>query len=173
MFTPFFYLPTYAVQRGMSPQLASYLVAILNGASFFGRVVPGILADKIGALNMLFAAGLSTGILIFAWQATHSNAGIIVFSAFYGFCSGAIVSLQSFALASVPKNPRDIGTYLGMGMSIMALAALAGPPSNGALVTKYHGFKQSMDMSGTFVVVGAFGVLIAKHFHPKGLFSKN
>jgi MFS family permease len=37
VFTPMFYLPTYAVQHGMSRQLAFYLVAIFNAASFFGR----------------------------------------------------------------------------------------------------------------------------------------
>jgi MFS family permease len=173
LFTPFFYLPTYAVQHGMSAQLGSYLISILNGASFLGRVIPGILADKLGPLNMLCAAGLSTGILVFAWQAATTNVGIIVFSAFYGFCSGAIISLMTFALASVPKNPQNIGTYMGMGMAITSVAALIGPPINGSLVTRYHGFKQSMDMSGVFVVVGALGILVAKHFHEKGLFAKN
>jgi len=173
LFTPFFYLPTYAVQHGMTPQLASYLVAILNAASFFGRVVPGVLGDKLGPLNMLCAAGLSTGILVFAWQAITTSAGIIVFSALYGFCSGAIVSLMTFALASVPKNPQNIGTYMGMGMFMCSFATLIGPPTNGALVSKYHGFNQSFDMSGTFVIVGALGVLIAKKLSAKGLFAKN
>jgi len=173
MFTPFFYLPTYAVQHGMSSQLSSYLIAILNGASFLGRVIPGILADKLGPLNMLCLAGLSTGILIFAWQACHTNAGIIIFSVFYGFCSGAIVSLMTFSLASVPKNPQNIGTYMGMGMAVCSFGALIGPPVNGALVTRYHGFNQSMDMSGVFVVVGALGILVAKHFHEKGFLAKN
>lgn len=172
VFTPIFYLPTYAVDHGMSAELSSYLPSILNGASFLGRVIPGILADKLGALNMMCGAALSTGILIFAWQAATANAGIIVFCAFYGFCSGAIVSLMTFNFASVPKNPQNIGTYMGMGMACTSVAALIGPPVNGALVTRYHGFKQSMDMSGVFVLVGALGILVAKHFHEKGLFSK-
>lgn len=78
IFLPFFYLPSYAVSRGMSHQLASYLVSILNAASFFGRVVPGVLGDKWGRLNMLFVAGLSTGILVFCFPSVNSNASIIV-----------------------------------------------------------------------------------------------
>jgi MFS family permease len=78
LFMPFFYLPSFAVSQGMSSQLASYIVAILNAASFFGRVVPGVLGDKLGRLNMLFAAGLSTGILIFCFESLNSNAAIIV-----------------------------------------------------------------------------------------------
>jgi MFS family permease len=173
LFTPFFYLPTYAIDNGMSTQLSSYLVSILNAASFFGRVIPGIMADKLGPLNMLFAAALCTGVLIFAWQACTTNATIIVFCVLYGFCSGAIISLMSFALAMVPKNPQNIGTYMGMGMAVCSLAALTGPPANGALVTRFHGFHQSMDMSGVFVVAGGFGVLIAKKASGKGMFAKN
>lgn len=33
MFTPLFYVPSYAVSRGINSTLASYLLAILNGAS--------------------------------------------------------------------------------------------------------------------------------------------
>lgn len=78
LFLPFFYLPSYAVSHGMSPQLASYIVAILNAASFFGRVIPGIMGDKWGRLNILFASGLSTAILIFCFTLMKTSATIIV-----------------------------------------------------------------------------------------------
>lgn len=172
LFTPFFYLPTYAVDHGMSPQLSSYLVSMLNGASFFGRIVPGILADKIGPLNMLFVAAACTGTLILCWQAITTSAGIIVFAVLYGFFSGAIISLNSFAVANVPKNPQNIGAYLGMSMAFSGITALIGPPINGALFSKYGGFSQSLDLSGVFVVAGACGILIARHFKGKGFWAK-
>ncbi|KAM3084668.1 hypothetical protein ACMFMG_003129 [Clarireedia jacksonii] len=128
VFIPIFYLPTYAAEHGMSAQLSSYLVSILNGASFFGRVIPGIVADKVGRLNMFSVVGICTGILIFCWQRITTNAGIIVFAVLYGFFSGAIVSLNTTCLASVPRDPRNIGTYMGMGMAVVAFSALIGPP---------------------------------------------
>jgi MFS family permease len=173
LFTPFFYLPTYAVEHGMSTQLASYLVSILNGASFFGRVIPGIMADKLGRLNMLMAVGLVSGILIFCLQKMTTNSTIIVFSALYGFSSGAIVSLISVCLAQIPKNPGDIGTYMGQGMAVVAIGALIGPPSNGALLSRYHSFDRPLIMSGVFVIVGALMVIVAKRTSKKGLFSKS
>ncbi len=141
LFIPFFYIPTYAVEHGVSTELASYLISILNGASFFGRIIPGILADKVGRLNMFFAAALRTGILLFCWPKITSNVGIIVFSALYGFFSGGVISLASVCIAFVPKDPRNIGTYLGQGMAVVSIAALIGPPVNGALVTRYGGFE--------------------------------
>lgn len=78
LFTPFFYLTSYAVDQGMSPVLASYLIAILNASSFFGRVIPGVLGDKWGRLNIFFAGGVSTAVLIFCFTHVHTNAQIIV-----------------------------------------------------------------------------------------------
>lgn len=170
MFTPFFYLPNFAVEHGMSIELANYTASILNGASLFGRIIPGILADKLGPLNMLFCAGISTGILIECWPQTTTNATIIVFALLYGFCSGAIISLMSVCLARVPKDPRNIGTYMGMGMFVISFAALIGPPINGALVSGHHGtFNQASIFSGVFVLVGGFCVLLAKQASGKGL----
>jgi MFS family permease len=171
-FIPFFYLPSFAVSHGMSQLLASYLVAILNGASFFGRVVPGILADKFGRLNGLCAAAMASGILALCWQKVTTNPSIIVFAVLYGFCSGAIVSLMSAAMAQVPESPRDIGTYLGMGMFCVSFASLIGPPINGALITHYHGFTQVTIFSGVVIIAGSFCILIVKHANGRGLLSK-
>jgi MFS transporter, MCT family, aspergillic acid transporter len=48
MFIPYYYLPTYGMAHGMSPKMSSYLIAILNAGSFFGRVGCGWLSDKFG-----------------------------------------------------------------------------------------------------------------------------
>ena len=163
VFIPIFYLPAYAVEHGMGEQLAFYLTAILNGASFFGRVIPGITADKyVGRFNMLGLAAVATGILCFCWQATDSNASIIAFAALYGFASGAIVSMFSACLAQVPKDPRNIGTYMGMGMSVISIAALIGPPINGALFNHYHDYKQVSVFSGVVTLVGGLAMIPVK-----------
>jgi MFS family permease len=80
LFTPFFYLPSYAVSRGMSAELASFLIAILNATSFFGRVIPGVLGDKFGRVNIFFVAGITTAVMIFCFTVAKTNAQIIVSS---------------------------------------------------------------------------------------------
>ena len=94
----------------VSESLASYLVAILNGASIPGRAIPGILRDKFGRFNLLAAAGLLTGVLCFCWVKT---AGIIVLSVAFGFASGAIISGSSIVLTQCTKDPKEVGTYIG------------------------------------------------------------
>jgi MFS family permease len=123
-------------------------------------------------LNGLCIAALASGILALCWQKVTTNASIIVFSLLYGFCSGAIVSLMSAAMAQIPDNPRDIGTYMGMGMFCVSFASLIGPPINGALISHYHGFTQVTIFSGVMILVGACFIPLVKHANGKGIFSK-
>lgn len=159
MFTPFFYIETYARYRGMSPSLASYMLSVLNAASIFGRICPGIAADRFGNLTLLFISGLCTGILLLCWIAVKSNAAIIVFAALYGFFSGAIVSLLSPCLAQLAPHPSLIGAYLGMALLVVGLAGLTGTPICGALIDRY-GWTAAKVFSGIVVFVGTGFVLV-------------
>ncbi|KAI9037115.1 monocarboxylate permease-like protein [Aspergillus affinis] len=129
MFTPMFYLTTYATTQGMGATLAGYLPALVNAASTIGRIVPGVLADQYGRLNTFAVGGVTTGILVFCMTSATSNAALIVYAVFFGLCSGAIVSGAAATFSSCPDNPQDIGTYMGMGMAISGLGTLVGPPS--------------------------------------------
>ncbi|KAF2458730.1 major facilitator superfamily domain-containing protein [Lineolata rhizophorae] len=169
MLTPIFYLPVYAVSHDMSTLLAFYLAAILNGASFFGRVIPGILADKFGRCNSLAAALFSSGILSFCWTQCTTNASIIVFAAFFGFCTGAIISSAAVALVSCSEDPKNMGTYMGMGMGIASISALVGPPVNGAFLDHYGNFDAMAWFSGALCLAGGAAVIVAKSVSPQGV----
>ncbi|KAJ4224640.1 hypothetical protein NW759_005356 [Fusarium solani] len=170
MFTPLFFIPTYAVTRGMKPALASYLLAMTNAASTFGRIIPGVLADKYGRLNMYTLGGLSTGIVIFCLNETKSTPALIVYAIVFGFTSGTIISGASAAFTLVTKDSRDNGTYMGMGMALSSFAALIGPPVNGALIDKYGGFFQVSVFSGVMCLVGGFVGLLTKITTTQGIF---
>lgn len=169
MFTPFFYLPTYATTQGMDATLASYLLSIVNATSTIGRIVPGILADKYGRLNIFGIGGITTGILVFCMTATTTNAGLIIYSVFFGFTSGTIVSGASAAFSTCPKDARDIGTYMGMGLAISGLGALVGPPINGAILNMYGNFFRACMFSGTMSVIGGSVAFAAKLSTEEGL----
>lgn len=171
-FTPLFYIPTYAVFRGMEATLASYLLAILNASSTFGRIIPGVLADKFGRLNVLAVGGVITGIILFCLNLAKSNPALIVYSIIFGFWSGTIVSGATAALSILTPDPRLSGTYLGMALGVSSLATLIGPPVNGALLSKYHGFFEVSMLSGTMCVVGGLLVVIIKSQTPQGLLGR-
>lgn len=172
MWIPVFYLPTYAVSRGMSATLAAYLLAIINASSTFGRIIPGILADRFGKLNLFAFAGIGTGIMVFCINEPKTNAAIIVYSVFFGFVSGTIISSASAAISLCTNDPRNLGTYMGMGLGLSAVAVLIGPPINGALIDEYGGFAQVAIFSGVLSSVGGLVALASKSVTSEGLLGK-
>lgn len=172
MFVPLFLLPSYAITNGMSESLASYMVAIINGASIFGRIIPGVLGDKFGRINTLIAASLATSLVIFCWLEADTNAGIIGIAAAFGFSSGAIVSGGSVAITLCTDDPKNIGTYMGVGMAIASFSALLGPPVSGAMLDKYAGFDEVIYFAGAMTMFGALLAVVAKSKSPVGLFGK-
>lgn len=88
MFAPFFFITSYASAMGFSSDLAFYSVSILNGASMFGRILPGIVADKYGRFNFCTLFTFLSGVIALCWTKATSVAGLVVFAAAYGFTSG-------------------------------------------------------------------------------------
>lgn len=87
-FAPFLFVSTYAVQLGMSHQLSFYTVSVVNAASFWGRVLPGFVADRVGRFNVLLVSSFFAAIVAFCWTVATSVAGVFIWIAAYGFASG-------------------------------------------------------------------------------------
>ncbi|KAL2140412.1 hypothetical protein VTI28DRAFT_3832 [Corynascus sepedonium] len=172
MLTPLFYLPTYAVSRGMDPTLASYLLAIVNAASTAGRIIPGMLADKYGRLNGFGIGGILTGVIVLCMNSAVGTAALVVYSIAFGFASGTIVSGASAAISVCTDDPRNLGTYIGMGMAIASTANLVGPPINGVLLDTHHNFLQVSIFSGIFSLAGGVLAIITKAATPQGIFGR-
>ncbi|KAJ4306807.1 hypothetical protein N0V88_000175 [Collariella sp. IMI 366227] len=172
MYTPIFFLPTYAVTRGMEPTLASYLLAILNASSTFGRIIPGILADRFGKVNVFGLGGILTGITVLCFNVPTSTAGLVIYSIGFGFTSGTIISGATAAITICTNDFRNLGTYMGMGMALASLSTIVGPPVNGVLLDRYGGFLQVSIFSGVFGLFGGIMALVTKITTPQGLFGR-
>ncbi|KAJ5630948.1 MFS transporter asaE [Penicillium longicatenatum] len=134
MFLPFTFVITQAERYGMSSNMSQYLIPILNAFSIFGRTLPGYLADRLGRFNIMIFFSYLSGILVLAlWLPSRGNAPAIVFSALYGFSSGAFVSLAPALIAQI-SDLREVGVRNGTCFSIISFAALTGTPIGGALV---------------------------------------
>jgi len=90
LFAPLFYLPSFATEAGFSTSLAFYTASIVNGASFLGRILPGFVADRYGKFNCIIVATISSGVVVLCWTKATSMAGLVIWSAAYGFVSGVV-----------------------------------------------------------------------------------
>ncbi|KAF2114255.1 major facilitator superfamily domain-containing protein [Lophiotrema nucula] len=172
LLTPLFFLPAYAVSRGVDATLASYFLAITNAASTFGRIIPGVLGDKYGRLNAFAIGSLGSGITIMCMTTAKSTAGLVVYSIGLGFSSGTIISGATVALSLCVNDPRELGTYMGMAMAIGSISALIGPPINGALLDRYSGFLPLSIFSGVFCLAGGAVAFVTKFTTVEGLWGR-
>ena len=162
LYFPMFYIQSYALARtSIKGDYAFYLLAIINASSAFGRVIPNFLADKIGPLNMLTPCTLAAGILCLGWIDITDVAGITVFSVFYGFFSGAFVSLLPPTIAALTPDMTVVGTWMGMSLFIGAFGLLIGNPIAGALLDGANRkFRRAQGFAGGTILAAAilFGI---------------
>ena len=136
IYIPYFYAPLYAESLDASTSTAFYVSSALNAATLFGRMIVGALADFTGPTNALMVCVFISAMLAFAWQGVNSIAGIFVWSVFYGFFSGASISLQSPALIPlIPEGKLQLsGPYIAIICQLASVGSLVGNPIAGALL---------------------------------------
>jgi MFS family permease len=163
MFPIFSFVTAVANGRGMSLQLAQYLVSILNAGSIFGRTLPGILGDKVGRYNVMIVFGTLTSIFILAiFIPATSNVGQLVFAPLFGFSSGAAIGLTPALIAQISPI-REIGIRTGTVFAAGSIGALTGSPIGGALITRDHGgFLYMQLFAGCTCMVGTVFFLAAR-----------
>lgn len=162
---PFTYIVSNALYHHVDEGLATYLVSILNASSIFGRVIPAILADKIGQYNMnaigISFAGLST---IAVWIPARAAGAHVAYVILYGFFSGTFVALTPVCTAKI-SNIEDIGMRVGLMFACLSLTNLAGVPIGGAILgdgTQLSRWMGMMAFAGAFLVLGGIVCWIAR-----------
>ena len=106
---------------------------------------------------------LVSGILVLSLGiAASSNAAYIAYAAFYGFTSGAWVSLLPAQIASISKV-EQIGTRIGVLFATMSFAGLIGNPVAGQIVIKDKGKYWGLNVfAGVILLSGATIYLFAR-----------
>lgn len=139
MFLPFNFVILQARTAGVSETLLPYLLPILNAVSIFGRVLPGMAADKWGRFNVMIAIMFISAIVCLAvWIPVNTVGGILAFVIIFGFSSGGFISLAPTLVVQISEI-RQIGTRIGMAYAIQSFGALTGSPIGGAIVNSEGG----------------------------------
>ncbi|KAG0701895.1 MFS general substrate transporter [Suillus ampliporus] len=164
IFTPFFYIVSYAEDRALgSEQTAFYVLSVMNAGGVFGRIVPAILSDKIGRFNLLMPAAFLAGLscLIF-WMLAKTMIAVMAFAAVYGFLSGAFISVVTPCVAQI-SDISEIGSRMGALYTLISIPSLVGGPIAGALIQYQRGSYTAMiGVSGSSIIFGSFFILLCR-----------
>ena len=145
-FVPLSYLVSFALSAGVDEDLSYQIIAILNSASFFGRLFPGLLADKIGSFNtmILMIALCFVTTLVFWLPATllHGNgkgeALLLAYTLVFGFASGSNISLAPVCTGQLCSSA-DYGKYFASCYSVVAFGTLFSTPIAGEILRRGGG----------------------------------
>lgn len=122
LFIPITYISSYALSHGLSTKLSYQLLAILNAGSFFGRLLPGFLADSIGRFNTLI---ITVAFCLICNACLWMPAGdsvvlLIVYCALFGFASGSNISLTPVCIGQLCRT-EHYGRYYATAYTIVSI----------------------------------------------------
>ncbi|KAG8973604.1 hypothetical protein FRB90_009890, partial [Tulasnella sp. 427] len=156
------FIDVSAVNAGIPSDFSFYLVSIANAGSGCGRVLSGVLSDKVGSLNVLIPFSVLAALFSFVWPWCTSKASLIAIAILYGISSGAFVGLLAVPVAQL-GGTGDIGRRTGMLFTIVSIGAVVGPPINGAIYSHYNSFHQVGIFAGCMILAGAALMTAARY----------
>jgi len=175
IFIPIDYLQIQGLEAGMRPQLAQYLIAILNAGSLLGRLLSGLLADKAGKYNVFVVATGTAGVFTLAfWIPAAGDSPIIAYAVIFGFFSGAYVSLIGALVAQISPLP-EIGYRTGLVFLVCSVSGLIANPIAGQILDNTSSHWTGLKAFAGAMLLGGTAILIAcrlSHtgFHLKRVF---
>ncbi|KAJ7138059.1 MFS general substrate transporter [Mycena epipterygia] len=152
LYTLLTYIDVSAIDAGIAPSFDVYLLAIANGSSGGGRIMTGLLADRIGCMSVMIPGTLLAAIVTYAWPFAKSLQSLVAVAIIYGFASGIFVGLQAVPLIHM-GDMSDVGRRTGTLFSILAISALAGPPISGAIASATGDYKAVGYYAGSTMMV--------------------
>ena len=112
LYIPANYVSSYSLTHHItSPEIAFYLVPILQAANIAGRLL-AFFADSTGPVNLTIPALLVAAVLAFSWISIHSQPRIIAFAVLYGVCFGTIQGLGPGCVASLTSDVTTLGSRM-------------------------------------------------------------
>ncbi|KAI0048032.1 MFS general substrate transporter [Auriscalpium vulgare] len=162
IYFPYWYLQLYTILHGMDSTFAFYSLTILNGAAIPGRILPNLLAQRYGQMNVFTASAFLCAILAWAFFGAKSVAGVVVFSVIYGFFVGAWFSLLSPVLSNMSKSEQELGVRMGLAFALSSVSALTGTPIDGKLLGSTFQWSKPIAFSAVMITTGAILCLVAR-----------
>lgn len=113
-FIPFFFIPKFAVENRMEPSEGALIIGLMQGASAIGRITLGLIADRLGHINTLWACVTLAGTsVITIWPFGTTFPVLLLFGLTYGLSVGGFISLLPTAIVEF-FGTKDIATITGM-----------------------------------------------------------
>ncbi|RWD86429.1 MFS transporter [Mesorhizobium sp.] len=156
---PIFHMVSYAMACGVAPMAAVSIYSVEGLAGLGGRVLYGVLADRLGVKPVLIAGLAIQGMVIAAYLGAARLEHFYVLAVIFGATYGGVMPLYA-VLAREYFGGRIIGTVLGAATMLSSLGMSFGPLAGGMIYDAYASYSW-LFIGSALVGLGAAGIAIA------------
>lgn len=156
---PIFHMVSYATLCGIAPMAAVGIYSIEGLAGLGGRVLFGVLADRIGVKPVLVAGLLVQAIAIFAYSLARDLGQFYTLAVVAGAAYGGVMPLYA-VLARDYFGQARLGTVLGAATLLSSLGMAAGPLVGGWIYDRFADYAW-LFIGSAIVGLGAVAVALA------------
>jgi MFS family permease len=146
---PIFHMVTHALDHGVTAMAATTVLSVAGLASLGGKIICGLIADRIGAKRMLLAGLALQAVSVSLYVFTNSLASFYALAMMFGFAYGGVMPLYAILVREY-FGARIMGTTFGAVAFVSTLGMSLGPWAGGWLYDTLGGY--------FWLYIGSFGI---------------
>jgi MFS family permease len=160
---PIFHMVSYAADCGVAPLAAATVLGAAGLAALSGRIICGLLADRLGAKRTLVAGLTLQAVAIALYLPARDLDTLYAVSMLFGFSYGGAMPLYAILVREYfPAN--IMGSVFGIVAAIATIGMALGPPAGGWLFDTFGGYGWLyIASSGIGVAAALIAVTVRPH----------
>lgn len=156
---PIFHMVSYAMLCGVAPMAAVTIYSVEGLAGLGGRLLYGVLADRLGVKPVLVAGLAIQAIVIAAYLSISQLDQFYMLAVIFGATYGGVMPLYA-VLAREYFGQRILGTVFGAATMLSSLGMALGPLAGGMIFDAYASYHW-LFIGSALIGLGAAGIAIA------------
>ena len=146
---PIFHMVSYAMDCGVPSMAAATVFGVAGLASLSGRIVCGLIADRVGAKQTLITGLAVQALAVSLYLVTQGAVGFYALAALFGLSYGGVMPLYAILVREY-FGARIMGTAFGAVAMVSTLGMAIGPWAGGWLFDTFGSY--------FWMYVGSFGI---------------
>ncbi|BAV47136.1 MFS transporter [Mesorhizobium sp. 113-1-2] len=156
---PIFHMVSYAMLCGVAPMAAVTIYSVEGLAGLGGRLLYGVLADRLGVKPVLIAGLAIQAVVIAAYLSVNQLDQFYMLAVIFGATYGGVMPLYA-VLAREYFGQRILGTVFGAATMLSSLGMALGPLAGGMVFDAYASYHW-LFIGSALIGLGAAGIAIA------------
>jgi MFS family permease len=146
---PIFHMVTNVIDHGVSALAATSVLSVAGLASLSGRVVCGLLADRVGAKRVLITALAVQALAVSLYLVARDLTGFYLLALMFGLAYGGVMPLYAILVREY-FGARIMGATFGAVGAVSTLGMALGPWAGGWLYDSFGSY--------FWLFLGSFGI---------------